>query len=88
MSLMMPNWSLSIHPHILAETIVGIAQGMRIAARTRPRPRNLALSTSATTMPRIVSQVTEITVNRTVFQTACHQSGSASSPNHSPVPSP
>ena len=27
------------HPaHILAETMVGIAQGMRIAARTRPRP--------------------------------------------------
>ena len=34
MSLMMPNWSLSIHAHILAETMVGIAQGMRIAART------------------------------------------------------
>ena len=81
MSLMMPNWSLSIHCHIFAETIVGIAQGMRIAARTKPRPRNSALSTSATIMPRTVSQVTEITVKRTVFQTARHQTGSTSRPS-------
>ena len=78
---MMPNWSFSIHAHIFAETIVGIAQGIRIAARTRPRPRNSALRTSATTRPRIVSQVTEISVNLTVFQTARHQTGSTSSPS-------
>ena len=81
MSLMMPNWSFSIHCHILAETIVGIAHGMRIAARTMPRPRNSALSTSATIMPRTVSQVTEITAKRTVFQTARHQIGSTSRPS-------
>ena len=44
-SLMMPNWSCSIQPHILAETMVGIAQGISIAARTRPRPVNSAFST-------------------------------------------
>ena len=38
MSLTMPNWSLNSHAQSLAETIVGIAHGIRIAARTRPRP--------------------------------------------------
>ena len=38
---MMPNWSLSIHDQIFAETIVGIAHGIRINARTRERPVNL-----------------------------------------------
>ena len=80
-TLMMPNWSLSIHCHILAETIVGIAQGMRIAALTMPRPGNSALSTSATIMPRTVSQITETAVKRTVFQTARHHTGSTSSPS-------
>ena len=47
---MMPNTSLNIHAHICAETTVGIAQGIRTAARSRPRPRNWALSASA--MPR------------------------------------
>ena len=60
MSLRMPNWSFSIHSHIFAETMVGIAQGIRIAARTMPRPLNSALRTSATIMPNIVSSVTEI----------------------------
>ena len=80
MSLMMPNWSFSIQPHILAETIVGMAQGMRMAARTMPRPLNSALSTSATTMPNTVSSTTETTAKRTVFQTAFHHCGSASTP--------
>ena len=52
---MMPNWSFSIQAHILAETMVGIAQGTRMAARTMPRPRNSAFSTSATIMPMTVS---------------------------------
>ena len=34
MSLRMPNWSFIIQAHILAETMVGIAQGMSTAART------------------------------------------------------
>jgi hypothetical protein len=52
-----------------------------MAARTMPRPRNSVLSTSATIVPRIVSAVTEITVKRTVFQTARHQTGSTSRPS-------
>ena len=80
MSLMMPNWSLSIHAHILAETIVGIAQGIRMAARTMPRPRNSALSTSATIRPSTVSSETEMIAKRNVFQTAFHQAGSTSVP--------
>ena len=79
MSLTMPNWSLSIQAHILAETMVGIAQGMRIAARTMPRPTNSALSTSATTRPRTVSIDHRDDGERTVFQTAFHQAGSTSS---------
>ena len=61
-SLRMPNWSLSIQSHILAETIVGIAQGTRMAARTKPRNLNSALSTSATIRPSRVSMETAITV--------------------------
>ena len=38
MSLMTPNWSCSIQPHILAETMVGMAQGTSTAARTMARP--------------------------------------------------
>ena len=38
MSLTMPNWSLKSHAQSLAETMVGIAQGMRMAARTIERP--------------------------------------------------
>lgn len=80
MSLRMPNWSLSIQAHIFAETMVGIAQGIRIAARTSPRPGNCALSTKATIRPSAVSILTERTVNLSVFQTAFHQAGSASRP--------
>lgn len=79
-SLRMPNWSLSIQAHILADTMVGIAQGIRIAARTIPRPTNCAFSTSATIKPSMVSIATERRVNLAVFQTAFHQTGSASSP--------
>ena len=81
---MTPNWSCSIQFHILAETMVGIAQGMRMTARMRPRPGKAALRMSATTMPSTVSRETETRVNHTVFQTECHQSGSVSSPSHSP----
>ena len=78
----MPNWSLSIHCHIFAETIVGIAQGTRIAARTMPRPLELAIEHQRDDECRGSSRcVTEITVKRTVFQTARHQTGSTSRPS-------
>ena len=77
---MMPNWSLSIQPHICADTMVGIAHGIRIAARTRPRPGNARLSTSAMPRPSTVSIDTENTVNHSVFLTARHHTGSASTP--------
>lgn len=38
MSFRIPNWSFSIHAHIFAETMVGIAQGISTAARTSERP--------------------------------------------------
>ena len=74
--LITPNTSWNIHDHIWAETTVGIAQGIRTAARSRPRPRRCASSASAMPRPRMVSTVTEIAVNTSVFQTAFHQSGS------------
>ena len=80
MSLMMPNWSCSIQPQMRAETMVGMAHGTRMAVRTSARPGNSAFSTSAITMPRQVSMMSETTVNHTVFHTARHQSGSASTP--------
>ncbi len=70
MSFKMPNWSLSIQAHILADTMVGMAQGIKMAARTRPRPGKLAFSTSATIRPSTVSIETDRRVNRSVFQTA------------------
>ncbi|MNT52646.1 hypothetical protein D3C72_1896800 [compost metagenome] len=79
-SFRMPNWSFSIQLHILAETMVGIAQGMRMAARTMLRPRNSALSTSATIMPRMASKNTDVAAKRRVFHTAFHQAGSTSKP--------
>src|SRR5690349_10692388 len=65
-SLSTPNWSCSIQPHILAETMVGIAQGIRTAARTMARPLNSAFSTNATMVPRTVSIETDTTENQTV----------------------
>ncbi len=58
MWLMRPNWSFSIQLHILAETTVGMAHGISTAARTRPRPGNVRLRTSATAIPRMVSMTT------------------------------
>ena len=82
--LTMPNWSLSIQLHILAETMVGTAHGTSTAARTQARPGNSALSTSAMITPSSVSRPTETTAKRSVFHTARHQIGSASSPYQRP----
>ena len=80
MSLTMPNWSLKSQAQSFAETIVGIAQGIRIAARTSARPLNSAFSTRATISPSTVSIDTEMMAKRKVFQTAFHQAGSTSVP--------
>ena len=56
---MTPNWSCSIQPHILADTMVGIAQGTSTAVRTKARPRNSWLSSMATPSPASVSSATE-----------------------------
>src|SRR5256885_809801 len=65
-SLTMPNWSLSIQLHILADTMVGTAHGINTAVRTRPRPGNDAFSTSAITMPNTVSMLTDTVVKTRV----------------------
>ena len=72
--LRMPNWSCSIQPHILAETMVGMAQGTSTAARTQLRPLNSWLSSIATPRPSRVSSVTETTENFSVFRMAMPQS--------------
>ncbi len=87
-SLITPNWSLSIQPHILALTMVGMAHGISTAARTRPRKGKSMFSTSAMAMPSTVSTLTVTRVKRTVFQTAFHQPESASRPTHSPSSGP
>ena len=86
MSLTMPNWSLNSHAQSLAETMVGIAQGIRIAARTMARPLNSALRTSATIRPSTVSIETEMIAKRKVFQTAFHQAGSTRVPRQTVRP--
>src|SRR5438128_1001542 len=65
--LMTPNWSFSIHCHIFAETMVGMAQGISTAARTNARPLKLAFKTRATIMPSMVSIPTEMIENQNVF---------------------
>ncbi len=60
-SLMMPYWSCSIQPHILAETIVGIAHGTSTAARTSPRARKVEFNTRAMPKPSSVSMLTDTT---------------------------
>jgi len=60
----------------LAETTVGMAQGMRMAALTRPRPGRWTSRVSAMTRPKMVSRTTEKTVKIRVLPTARHQSGS------------
>ncbi|MNN62251.1 hypothetical protein D3C81_1775370 [compost metagenome] len=77
----MPNWSLSIHDQIFAETIVGIAHGIRINARTRERPVNLMFSSNATNNPSTTSSPTETTVKYNVLRTAFHHCGSTRMPD-------
>ena len=50
--------------------MVGIAHGTRIAARTRPRPRNALLMMTAMATPMIVSATTQTTVKNVVFKKA------------------
>lgn len=61
--------------HISAETTVGIAQGTRIEARTRPVARSPLAMISAIATPRTVSMLTPTTVNSVVFQKAFQNSG-------------
>ena len=60
-ALMTPNWSLNIQSQIFVATTTGMAQGTRIAARTRPRPGIASLINSAMERPRTVSIATEMT---------------------------
>jgi hypothetical protein len=73
-ALSTPNWSCMIQAHILADTMVGIAQGTSTAARTSARPLKLALSTSANTTPSTVSSTTETAANWKVLRIAMPQS--------------
>ena len=75
-----PNWSCSIQAHILAETTVGIAQGISTAARNRARPGNSAFITRARITPSTTSMATDPAAKTRVFQTAFHHSGSVSRP--------
>src|SRR3546814_20121244 len=61
---------ICIQAHILAETTVGIAQGISTAARNRPRPGRWASRVSAMTRPSSVSRETETTAKTTVLPTA------------------
>src|SRR5438046_2984675 len=65
--LVPPDWSCSIQPHILADTMVGIAQGTSTAVRTSVRPRNSWFSSIATASPASVSSTTETIANLNVF---------------------
>ena len=59
-----------MYAHSREETTVGMAQGIKIAARTSPRARNCELMMSAMTIPSSSSMVTDATVNLTVFWNA------------------
>ena len=57
-----------IRPHMRADTMVGIAHGIRIAARTKPLPRKARAMISAIATPRMVSSPTQTTVKKVTFQ--------------------
>ena len=59
--------------HANAATTVTMPYGMRIAARTGPRPKIARCMTSAISMPSTSSIETEITVMITVVRTSDHQ---------------
>ena len=56
--------------HMTAETMVGMAHGTRMDARTRPRPRKALAMMSAIATPRIVSRTTQTTVKSEVLMKA------------------
>ncbi len=59
-----------INFHISAETMVGIAHGTRMPARTMPRPLNALAMISAMITPRTVSRITQTMVIRLVLMKA------------------
>ena len=66
-SLITPfDWSIDFH--ICAATTVGIAHGISITARMRPRPLKLELTMRAIASPSTNSKPTVITVNLIVVQ--------------------
>ena len=69
MALATPSW-LKIQLHKMAETAVGMAQGTRMAARTKPRPRIALCMMIAMATPRAVSRTTVTTLKSVVFQAA------------------
>ena len=56
--------------HSFAVTAVGMAQGTRMAARTRPRPLNVRFMIMANHRPRPISMATEVTVKKRVTKSA------------------
>ena len=68
-SPMTPESALKIQRQAMAMTAVGSAQGIRTAARTRPRPGNGDHSTSAMARPRTSSRTTVTAVRLKVVRT-------------------
>ena len=67
-----------IHRHSSADMAVGMAQGTRMLARTRPRPRKALFITSAMQTPMVVSMMTVTMVNVVVFQNALRNAAAVS----------
>ena len=85
MSLITPNWSWSIQFHILAETTVGIAQGMRMMARMMPAARERRVEDQRDDHARAPSRWTP-TRERTIpcSRPSATSPGSVRMPSHSP----
>ena len=62
--------SSKISFHIRADTMVGMAQGTRMPARTMPRPRKALAMIRAIATPRMVSRITQTMVMKVVFRNA------------------
>ena len=56
--------------HIRADTMVGMAQGTKMPARTIPRPLKAFAMIRAMATPRIVSKITQTMVMNVVFRNA------------------
>ncbi len=75
---MIPNSVWNIQAQVVAATMPGTTQGIRVIARSAPRPRKLWLSRIAVAVPSSTWKTIEPPTHQSVFQKACGVARAAS----------